>query len=119
VHAEGIDPGETRRDPMSKTPYQQFVERNGGGPAFKEPGSITVLTTWNVENMQQMMVALSEAMEDAKNLGHHPSTVYPNKLRLALVEEALSDGSTVVNLYFHDGARDRFTALGRKDESDG
>ena len=78
----------------------------------------TVLTTWNVENMEQMMVALNEAMEDAKNLGHHASTVYPNKLRLALVEEVLRDGSTVVNLYFHDGVRDQFTTLGRKDESD-
>jgi hypothetical protein len=24
---------------MSKTPYQQFVERNNGGPAFREPRS--------------------------------------------------------------------------------
>ena len=78
----------------------------------------TVLTTWNVENMEGMMVALGEAMEDAKNLGHHPSTVYPNKLRLALVEESLTDGSTVVNLNFHDGVRDQFTTFGRKDESD-
>lgn len=24
---------------MSKTPFQQFVERNGGGPAFREPSA--------------------------------------------------------------------------------
>ena len=63
----------------------------------------TVLATWNVENMEQMMEALKQAMADAKALGHHASTVYPNKLRLALVEETLTDGSPVVNLYFHDG----------------
>lgn len=76
-----------------------------------------VLTTWNVENMEQMMSVLGEAMADAKTLGHHPSTVYPNKLRLALVEEILTDGSTVVNLYFHDGVPDQFTVLGRRDET--
>lgn len=100
----------------NKTPFRQFVERNGGGPAFREPGNRTVLTTWNVENMEQMMAALTEALDEAKSLGHHSSTVYPNKLRLALVEETLTDGSTVVNLCFHDGVRDRFTVPGRRDE---
>lgn len=77
----------------------------------------TVLTTWNVEDMEQMMTALREAMEEAASLGHHPTTLYPNKLRVALVEEALSDGSTVLNLYFHDGVRDQFTVVGRRKET--
>lgn len=71
-----------------------------------------VLTTWNVENMEQMMVALTEAMVDAAAAGHHPSTVYPNKLRVALVEETLTDGSTVLNLHFHEGTRDLASVFG-------
>jgi hypothetical protein len=78
--------------------------------------SRVVLATWNVENMEQMLPALNEALADAASLGHHPSTVYPNKRRLALVEETLSDGSTVVNLYFHEGVQDRFTLPGRQPE---
>lgn len=76
-----------------------------------------VLATWNVENLEQMVPALNEALAEAQSRGHHPSTVYPNKLRVALVEETLTDGSTVANLYFHDGVRDRFTVPGRQTES--
>lgn len=75
-----------------------------------------VVATWNVENMDQMMVALHEALSDALASGHHSSTVFPNKLRTDLVEETLSDGSTVMNLRFHDGARnlaDAFSTLGK------
>jgi len=77
-----------------------------------ETMSKQVLTTWNVENMEQMMVALTEAVDEAGRLGHHPSTVYPNMLQVALVEETLTDGSTVLNLHFHEGTRDLASVFG-------
>jgi hypothetical protein len=69
-----------------------------------------VISVWNVSDLATMRDAIADALETAKMLGHDPSTVYPDKLRLALVQETLTDGSHVLNLYFHDGGRELLRA---------
>jgi hypothetical protein len=64
-----------------------------------------VLASWQVTTLEELTKALAEATDDARHLGHSPDTIYPNKLCVLLVQEALSDGSHVLNLEFHDGER--------------
>jgi hypothetical protein len=66
-----------------------------------------VIGAWDVENAEELQACLTAALEYAAGQGHHPSTVYPNKLRMTLVSESLSDGSKVMNLYLFDGDRPR------------
>ena len=62
-----------------------------------------VVEAWNVEDAEQLMSAIGEALEIAKGEGHSPDTVYPNRRRVTLVRETLSDGSKVMKICMFDG----------------
>lgn len=65
-----------------------------------------VVNAWNFNSADELVAALGEALELAKDEGHSADTVYPeNKRRMTLVRERLSDGSHVMNLFFFDGER--------------
>lgn len=63
----------------------------------------TVLDARNVTDAKEMMEALTDLLEMANDRGSTADMVYPNRLRLTLVEERLTDGSKVHNLCFFDG----------------
>lgn len=64
-----------------------------------------VVGAWNPQTLEEMRAVLLLVEEFAQSEGHHPSTVYPNKLRVTLVRETLTDGSYVMNVNFFDGER--------------
>lgn len=65
----------------------------------------TVVQTWKYENLEDMLDTLRDVKSVAGLFGHRADTVYPDQLQVSLVEVTLSDGSTVMNLQFHNGAR--------------
>ena len=83
--------------------------------------SKTVVNIYDVRTLEDLTRVLGHITQDAQLYGHHPSTVYPDKLRLALVEETLSDGSKVLNLCFSDGCERMADLLARRveDQSSG
>jgi hypothetical protein len=62
-----------------------------------------VVEVWTPNDMEEMMDALEQALSLAWGEGHHPHVVHPNKHRVTLVRETLTDGSHVMNLNFFDG----------------
>jgi len=64
-----------------------------------------VVEAWNPQDGEALLAALTEALELAKSEGHRADTVYPNKCRMTLVRETLTDGSHVMNLHFFDGVQ--------------
>jgi hypothetical protein len=50
-------------------------------------------------------MALIDAEKTALVLGHHCETVHSTARRLVLVEDTLTDGSKVMNLYFSEEGR--------------
>lgn len=64
-----------------------------------------VVEAWDVTNADELQIALKQALMLASEEGHKADTVYPNKLRMTLVRERLTDGSHVMNLHFFDGDR--------------
>ncbi|RUV65811.1 hypothetical protein EOA64_00245 [Mesorhizobium sp. M1A.F.Ca.IN.022.02.1.1] len=65
-----------------------------------------VVEAWEFDNADELSIAVGQAVMLANSEGHKPDTVYTeNKRRMTLVRETLSDGSTVMNLYFFDGER--------------
>lgn len=64
----------------------------------------TVIDAQNFTSLDELILVLQEYRDQAAFLGHSSATVYAeNKRRVALVEDELSDGSKVLNLFFHDG----------------
>lgn len=61
-----------------------------------------VMQVWQFDDCETLRCAIVDALDYATSLGHHASTVYPNKGRMTLVEETLSDGSKVLNLCLFD-----------------
>lgn len=59
-----------------------------------------VCTTWAVSDMEQLEKAVFEVVEIASRRGHHPAVVYPNVGKVELIEGALTDGSTVMDVRF-------------------
>lgn len=62
-----------------------------------------VTTTFKVPTLADLITALTDIEREATARGHDASTVYANIHRIALVEERLTDGSTVLNLDFAEG----------------
>lgn len=62
-----------------------------------------VLEAWNAPTAEQLLQALQEALQMAKDDGFNASEVFANKRRLTLTREKLSDGSYTLNLNFFDG----------------
>lgn len=65
-----------------------------------------VVEAWDFGNADELLIAVGQAVMLSKEDGHQADTVYTeNKRRMTLIRETLSDGSTVMNLYFFDGDR--------------
>jgi predicted transcriptional regulator len=63
-----------------------------------------VIRVWNIDDLEDLMKALINAEQTAASMGYHPSIVFPNMRRVALVSETLSDGSKVLNLIFSESS---------------
>ena len=69
---------------MSETPYEQFVKRNGGGPAFaREAGMVVSISRAVLAN--RMFVAAAAHDDAADGYRHH------NRGRLAAQRAALAE----------------------------
>lgn len=64
-----------------------------------------VVGIWRPQTLEEMLQVLNEVAYMSASEGHHASTVYPNKMRVTLVRETLTDGSHVMNFHFFDGDR--------------
>jgi hypothetical protein len=66
--------------------------------------AMEVIRVYDIDDLEDLREALIDADQTAASMGYHPSIVFPNMRRVALVSETLSDGSKVLNLIFSDSS---------------
>jgi len=65
----------------------------------------TTLEAWSFTTANELLAALTDAIELANDNGHHPDTVYTGKGSMVLFQSTLTDGSLVMNLNVNVGGQ--------------
>lgn len=60
-----------------------------------------IIESRDPSNLEELCEALHDMIVLAKSEGHSPETVYLGLSGVTLVRETLTDGSTVMNIKFH------------------